>query len=96
MLSDEIDRYLLSLVTVRSPQTVSWYRKRLQPLRSLEKNISAITLIDLQSLYADLATRSERWLNFFYSPPPVPYAPSQYRGASAAGRLAFDSAHVTV
>ncbi len=57
MLTDEIDQFLLSLITVRSPQTITWYRKRLAPLREIEKNISSVTLLDLQQLYAGLAAR---------------------------------------
>lgn len=58
-----IERYLLSLVNVRSPQTISWYRKRLAPLRSLTSNISSVTLLDLQAVYAPLADRKARWVD---------------------------------
>ncbi len=57
-LSDQIDRYLLSLVTMRSPQTLAWYRKRLAPLRQLSE---PVTLSDLQALYAALASRNVKY-----------------------------------
>lgn len=63
MLQDEIDRYLLSLMTLRSPATIAWYRKRLDPLRSLSENISSITLSDLQAVYAQLANQKFRLVN---------------------------------
>lgn len=63
MLSDEIDRYLLSLMTLRSPATIAWYRKRLDPLRLLSQNISSICLSDLQAVYAQLANQKSRWVN---------------------------------
>lgn len=63
MPQDEIDRYLLSLITLRSPQTISWYKKRLAPLRSLSQNIRAVTLSDLQTCYARLAQQKSRWNN---------------------------------
>ncbi len=59
-LSDQIDRYLLSLVTMRSPQTLAWYRKRLAPLRQLSE---PVTLSDLQALYAALASRNVKYAN---------------------------------
>lgn len=92
MLSDEIDRYLLSLVTVRSPQTVSWYRKRLQPLRTLTQNISSISLSDLQSIYAQLATRSERWANHpsVRASEPGGLSPATLRGYCRAWRAFFN------
>lgn len=91
-MSDEIDRYLLSLVTVRSPQTVSWYRKRLAPLRTISQNISAITLPDLQALYAQLATRSARWLNHpsGRAPEPGGLSPATLRGYCRAWRAFFN------
>ncbi|CAG0947165.1 Tyrosine recombinase XerC [Anaerolineae bacterium] len=63
MLANHIDRYLLSFVSLRSPQTIDWYRKRLNPLKALNQNISSVTLFDLQQLYAQLANKKDRWVN---------------------------------
>jgi hypothetical protein len=56
-LSEQIDRYLLSLITLRSAQTIVWYRKRLDPLRKLKLDIYQITLYELQTIYQELSSR---------------------------------------
>lgn len=92
MLSDEIDRYLLSLVTLRSQQTIVWYRKRLAPLRALTQNISAITLSDLQATYATLANQKARWVNHpsGRGVEPGPLSPATLRGYVRAWRGFFN------
>lgn len=92
MLSDEIDRYLVSLVTLRSPQTIIWYRKRLNPLRQLTQNISSVALSDLQVLYATLANQKTRWANHpsGRAPQAGGLAPSTLRGYVRAWRTFFN------
>lgn len=95
---EAIDRYLLSLVTLRSPQTISWYRKRLAPLKVISKNISstsglqAITLTDLQAVYAQLAQRKTRWLNHpsGRASQPGSLSPATLRGYVRAWRAFFN------
>ncbi len=91
MLTEEIDRFLLSLVTVRSPQTITWYRKRLAPLREIEKNISSVTVLDLQQIYAGLAAR--RMLYAFHPTKPAQpgsLSPATLHGYVRAWRAFFN------
>ena len=92
MLSNVIDQYLTSLVTIRSPQTITWYRKRLAPLRVLTQNISSITLLDLQTVYAGIAQRKTQYLNHPSGRAPVdkPLSPSTLRGYVRAWRSFFN------
>jgi site-specific recombinase XerD len=92
MLTDEVDRYLNSLVTLRSQQTIIWYKKRLAPLRAITKNISSITLSDLQTAYATLANRKARWQNHpsGRAPEPGGLSPATLRGYVRAWRAFFN------
>lgn len=92
MLADEIDRYLNSLVTLRSQQTITWYRKRLNPLRAIEKNISSIGLSDLQTIYAQLANQKARWQNHpsGRASEPGGLSPATLRGYVRAWRAFFN------
>jgi site-specific recombinase XerD len=92
LLDDQVDRYLNTLVTERSPQTISWYRKRLKPLRTLDKNISSITLSDLQCLYAQLANQKTRWVDHpsGRAAQPGGLSPATLRGYVRAWRSFFN------
>lgn len=92
MLAEQIEQYLTSLVTLRSPQTISWYRKRLAPLRSLPQNMCSITLLDLQAVYAGLAQRQTQYLNHPSGRAPLdkPLAPATLRGYVRAWRAFFN------
>jgi site-specific recombinase XerC len=92
MLADEIDRYLNSLITLRSKQTIIWYRKRLVPLRAIPKNISSITLSDLQTAYAQLANQKARWVNHpsGRAPEAGGLSPATLRGYVRAWRAFFN------
>ncbi len=91
-LSEHIDRYLASLVTTRSPQTILWYRKRLAPLRAIQKNISSIGLSDLQAVYAQLANQTTRWVNHpsGRAPEKGGLSPATLRGYVRAWRVFFN------
>src|SRR5512138_603873 len=92
MLPDYIDRYLLSFVSLRSPQTIEWYRQRLKPLKSLNQNISSVTLFDLQQVYAQLATKKVRWTNHASGREPQAggLSPMTLRGYVRAWRAFFN------
>ncbi len=91
MLTDEIDQFLLSLITVRSPQTIIWYRKRLAPLRQIEKNISSVNLLDLQQIYAGLAERRTLYAGHPTKPSePGPLSPATLCGYVRAWRAFFN------
>lgn len=92
MLSIIIDQYLTSLVTLRSPQTITWYKKRLAPLRALTQNIHSVTLLDLQCAYASLAQRQTQYLDHPSGRAPIakPLSPATLRGYVRAWRAFFN------
>jgi site-specific recombinase XerC len=92
VLADQIDLYLAALITLRSPPTITWYTKRLAPLKALTQNISSITLLDLQCAYAALAQRQMQYLNHPSGRAPLarPLAPATLRGYVRAWRAFFN------
>ena len=92
MLADQIDRYLISLINLRSAQTIQWYRKRLAPLKSLNQNIGSIALSDLQCLYAELANRKTKYIDHpsKRAPQAGPLSQATLRGYVRAWRVFFN------
>jgi len=92
VLTDDIDQYLTSLITLRSPQTITWYTKRLAPLKALPQNIHSVTLLDLQATYATLANRKTQYIDHPSGRPPLakPLAPATLRGYVRAWRSFFN------
>jgi len=92
MPSAIIDRYLESLVTVRSAQTITWYAKRLRPLRDFTHPLTSITLGDLRRTYALLADRKTQYIDHPSGRAPInkPLSPSTLRGYVRAWRAFFN------
>lgn len=92
MLSVIIDRYLNSLVAVRSTQTIKWYAKRLRPLAGLDLRLTTVQLTDLRRTYALLAARQDQYLNHPSGRAPLhkPLSPATLRGYVRAWRAFFN------
>lgn len=91
-IQEALDNYLNFLITDRSPQTIAWYRKRLRPLRSIQADLSAITLTELNRTYALLANRNARWVDHPSGRTSIKggLAPATLRGYVRAWRAFFN------
>jgi integrase len=67
-LTDAITTFLTSMIGIRSPNTILWYKQRLPDLVSYlgDKAIKLITIHDLRQWRADLFSRQTRYINHPY------------------------------
>jgi len=92
-IESHIDRYLHDLQAIRrSPQTITWYEKRLRPLRGLGKPVNIVSFDDLDGLYLQLSTQTTQYAHNS-SHPPIEHkllAPATLRGYVRAWRAFFN------